>query len=407
MKKLFLLNFLIFGLYFYGQAPQAINYQGVARDISGTPITNQILGLRVSIHNTLPNGPIDYQESFITSTNDFGIYNVQIGKGTPLSGTFSGISWGTAPHFFSVDIDINGGTNYIFAGTTEMISVPYALYAETSGSSVQGPTGATGPTGITGQIGATGATGLTGITGQIGATGVTGPTGITGQIGATGATGPTGIAGQIGATGATGPTGITGQIGATGATGLTGIAGQIGATGATGPTGITGQIGATGVTGPTGITGQIGATGATGPTGIAGQIGATGPTGITGQIGATGPTGLIGNGSAAGNTPYWNGTQWITNSSNIYNNGGNIGIGTSTPNSSATVEINSNNKGLLIPRMNMAQKNAITTPATGLLIFQTDGTNGFYYYNGTNWILLSSSTGGSNPQTLIYTADGF
>ncbi|MFN5181464.1 MAG: hypothetical protein ACK5D5_00400 [Bacteroidota bacterium] len=332
MKKLFLLNFLIFGLYFYGQAPQAINYQGVARDISGTPITNQILGLRVSIHNTLPNGPIDYQESFITSTNDFGIYNVQIGKGTPLSGTFSGISWGTAPHFFSVDIDINGGTNYIFAGTTEMISVPYALYAETSGSSVQGPTGATGPTGITGQIGATGATGLTGITGQ---------------------------------------------------------------------------IGATGVTGPTGITGQIGATGATGPTGIAGQIGATGPTGITGQIGATGPTGLIGNGSAAGNTPYWNGTQWITNSSNIYNNGGNIGIGTSTPNSSATVEINSNNKGLLIPRMNMAQKNAITTPATGLLIFQTDGTNGFYYYNGTNWILLSSSTGGSNPQTLIYTADGF
>ena len=79
-------------------------------------------------------------------------------------------------------------------------------------------------------------------------------------------------------------------------------------------------------------------TGATGPTG------ATGNTGATGLTGATGATGLLSNGTIAGNTPYWNGTSWITNSSNIFNNGGNVGIGTTSPSStySLTNALNGN-----------------------------------------------------------------
>lgn len=60
-----------------------------------------------------------------------------------------------------------------------------------------------------------------------------------------------------------------------------------------------------------------------------------------------------------------------------------IGIGTDNPNQSAILDIESTTSGLLIPRMTLAQRNAITLPANGLLIYQTDGATGFWYYNGT------------------------
>ena len=68
----------------------------------------------------------------------------------------------------------------------------------------------------------------------------------------------------------------------------------------------------------------------------------------------------------------------------------NIGIGTSSPAASAKLDISATNAGVLIPRMSQAQRNAIAGPATGLLIYQTDNTTGFYYYNGTGWIQLSA-----------------
>lgn len=73
----------------------------------------------------------------------------------------------------------------------------------------------------------------------------------------------------------------------------------------------------------------------------------------------------------------------------------NIGIGTNAPNASAMLDITSTTKGLLIPRMTLAQRNAITTPATGLMVYQTDNTAGFYYYNGSAWAGISSGGGGS------------
>ena len=67
-----------------------------------------------------------------------------------------------------------------------------------------------------------------------------------------------------------------------------------------------------------------------------------------------------------------------------------VGIGTASPNSSAQLDISSSDKGILIPRMTAAEVGAITSPATGLLVFQTDDTPGFYFYNGTIWTLLHS-----------------
>ena len=69
-----------------------------------------------------------------------------------------------------------------------------------------------------------------------------------------------------------------------------------------------------------------------------------------------------------------------------------VGIGTTNPDASSSLDISSTNSGLLIPRMNQNQRDLIGTPATGLLVFQTDNTPGFYYYDGTSWILLGSGT---------------
>jgi hypothetical protein len=125
--------------------------------------------------------------------------------------------------------------------------------------------------------------------------------------------------------------GPQGPQGAQGNDGAQGIPGNTGLQGETGPIGPTGLQGPTGAQGIQGVTGPTGRTGPTGPTGAQGLQGITGPTGATGAQGITGATGLLTAGAAAGNTPYWDGNQWIVNSTNIYNNGGNIGVGTTSP----------------------------------------------------------------------------
>ncbi|MEY3048646.1 MAG: hypothetical protein RL365_684 [Bacteroidota bacterium] len=310
----------------------------------------------------------------------------------------------------------------------------------------QGPAGATGPTGLTGATGPQGPAGATGLQGPAGATGATGPAGAQGIAGTNGINGTngtavlngntnpapgTGVNGDFYINTATntiygpkangawpagvslvGPAGVAGPQGPAGATGPAGPTGPTGLTGATGATGPQGPAGATGPAGPTGPTGLTGATGAAGPQGPAG---ATGPAGPAGPTGPQGPAGLLASGSAAGNTPYWNGTQWVLNSSNIFNNGSSIGIGTISPNASAALEVNSTTKGFLLPTMTQTQRNAISTPATGLLIYQSDNTPGFYYYNGAAWTAIAGAAAGgggavgysSTANTLIYTTDGF
>ena len=287
------------------QAPQQFNYQAVVRNSSGTPVTNNTpVALRFTIHTGTASGTAVFTETQNTTANQFGLVNVQIGSVNNLSS----VNWSSGTKFLQVETDINNSGTFTDMGTSQLMSVPYALFA---GNSAIGPAGATGPTGSngiagpTGVAGNTGATGPTGNTGNNGVAGVTGPTGATGSGG--GATGPTGPTGPTGATGSGG--GVTGPTGTTGATGTTG---NNGVTGPTGPTGVNGNNGTTGPTGPTGATGATGnngVTGPTGPTGVNGNNGATGPTGSTGATGATGsgggvtgPTGAAGNNGVTGPT---------------------------------------------------------------------------------------------------------
>ncbi len=126
------------------------------------------------------NGVPVYNESHTVTTNGFGLFNLKIGNGTPVAGNFSSVDWSNGPYFLEIGIDVTGGTDYVTMGTSQLLSVPYALYAETSGN-----TGSTGPQGATGPQGPTGANG-------VGATGAQGPQGATGAAGLAGTNGTDG-----------------------------------------------------------------------------------------------------------------------------------------------------------------------------------------------------------------------
>ena len=161
--------------------------------------------------------------------------------------------------------------------------------------------------------------------------------------------------------------------------------------------GIVSGAGLNGSTGSTGTNGANGDTGATGSTGSTGNTGSTGATGSDGANGITGSTGLLSAGTAIGNTTYWDGSQWVLNSNNIYNAGGSVGINTgATPATTALLDLSSTAKGFLPPRMTTAQMNAIVSPATGLMIYNTD-CNVYDYWNGSAWLPFPSNA--SAPAT--------
>lgn len=94
--------------------------------------------------------------------------------------------------------------------------------------------------------------------------------------------------------------------------------------------------------------------------------------------------------------------NWAANGNDIYNSNpvqGGVGIGNPAPNASAILDVASTTKGVLIPRMTQAERDAITTPATGLLLFQTDGTAGFYYWDGAAFVQIGAGGGGGQWTT--------
>ena len=117
------------------QAPYAFKYQSVARDINGNPLVNAPVGIQIAIHDTNANGPILFQESHSATTNSFGLFNLTIGGGLASIGDLTTVDWALGAKFIEVQADLTGGTNYQSLGATELLSVPYALYANQSGSS--------------------------------------------------------------------------------------------------------------------------------------------------------------------------------------------------------------------------------------------------------------------------------
>jgi len=239
MKKIYL--FPLFFLLVYvaqAQAPQKLSYQAVLRNNSNQLLQNRPVGLRISLIKDSVAGLVVYSETHQSTTTNNGLINIQIGGGSPFLGTFNTIDWSKGNYYVKTETDPDGGTNYSIVGSSELLSVPYALYAANGG--------------------------------------------------------------------------------------------------------------------------------------------------IPGPKGDKGDTGLLPNGNIEGNTPFWNGNEWVVNSNNIFNNGNSVGIGTGNPNTSAKVEINSTNQGFLPPRMTQVQRDAIVSPAVGLLIFNISS-NCLNFFVGDGW----------------------
>lgn len=155
----------------FAQAPQGFNYQGVAHNDLGNVLENQSIGLEIELLFGSPSGLLVYSETHTTTTSENGYFNLIIGGGTAGTGDFESIGWANGPYFMKISMDETGGSNYAFLGTSQLMSVPFALYAETSGQSgVVGPTGPAGPAGPAGVTGPAGPGGIIGISGSAGQT---------------------------------------------------------------------------------------------------------------------------------------------------------------------------------------------------------------------------------------------
>ena len=114
----------------FSQAPQKISYQSVVRNSSDELVTNSNIGIQISILQGSISGTALYVERHFPTTNDNGLVSLEISTGTVVSGDFSAIDWSGGPYFIKTDIDLNGGANYTISGTSELLSVPYALLAK-------------------------------------------------------------------------------------------------------------------------------------------------------------------------------------------------------------------------------------------------------------------------------------
>ncbi|WP_375238970.1 hypothetical protein [Aurantibacter sp.] len=137
MKKQQLLLFVIFltsTLTLSAQSPQGFNYQTVVRNAAGEILANQSVGTQFILHQTTPTGTAVYTETWSTSTNDYGLLSFAIGNGTSTD-DFSLIDWSAGPYYLETLLDVSGGTTYVSMGTSQLMSVPYAMFAENSSNS--------------------------------------------------------------------------------------------------------------------------------------------------------------------------------------------------------------------------------------------------------------------------------
>jgi hypothetical protein len=231
---------LLMSLNLSAQSPEKINYQAIARDLTGNPLISTSVNIKFDIIQGTPPGIIVYSETHVASTNQFGLFITEVGAGTPTSGIFSGINWSTGLYYLRVTI--NGDV----MPASQLLSVPFALHANTVTS---GTPGANGHANVADSaIEPAGANCLNGgylismgvddnddgvlqsieidISYYI-CNGIDGAQGIAGPTGPTGPTGPQGPIGLTGAIGATGPQGLIGSTGVTGAAGSANISGTV------------------------------------------------------------------------------------------------------------------------------------------------------------------------------------
>lgn len=134
MKSILLVASFIVSTIALAQSPQQMSYQAVVRDSEGILVTDQTIGMQIGILNGSSTGNAVYVENQNVTTNSNGLLTVQIGTGSATNGTFSAIDWGNGTKFIKTEIDPEGGSNYTLTGTSQLASVPYALFAANSGN---------------------------------------------------------------------------------------------------------------------------------------------------------------------------------------------------------------------------------------------------------------------------------
>jgi hypothetical protein len=133
MKRIFtILAAVLMTATVWGQSPEKMSYQAVIRNSSNALVTSTNVGMQISILQGSETGTVVYTETQTTSTNANGLVSLEIGSGTVVSGTFATIDLANGPYFIKTETDPTGGTNYTIAGTSQLLSVPYALHAKTA-----------------------------------------------------------------------------------------------------------------------------------------------------------------------------------------------------------------------------------------------------------------------------------
>ncbi len=135
---------MLFAFCLQAQAPQKFSYQTVIRNASNQLLVGQTVGIKISILQGSANGSAVYSETHAPQTNANGLATLEIGGGSLLSGNFANINWANGPFFVKTETDPNGGNNYTITNTSQLLSVPYALYASSANTSNNGvPAGGT------------------------------------------------------------------------------------------------------------------------------------------------------------------------------------------------------------------------------------------------------------------------
>jgi len=135
MKKIFtLIAAVLLTAITWAQSPEKMSYQAVVRDAGNALVTSQAVGIQISILQGSVSGSAVYVETQTPSTNINGLISIEIGTGTVVSGTFNTIDWSAGPYFIKTETDPTGGTSYTITGTSQLMSVPYALHAKTADS---------------------------------------------------------------------------------------------------------------------------------------------------------------------------------------------------------------------------------------------------------------------------------
>ncbi|UKN01761.1 DUF1566 domain-containing protein [Paracrocinitomix mangrovi] len=133
MKKFLLTSLFAVALstFAVAQSPEKFNYQAIVRDNSGASVNNQLVGVRISILQGSSLGPEVFSETHGPTTNAYGLINLQIGTGFNTGPQIGDVAWESNLHFIKIEIDPTGGTNYTVSSVAQLISVPYALHAQT------------------------------------------------------------------------------------------------------------------------------------------------------------------------------------------------------------------------------------------------------------------------------------